>query len=364
MSLREWRFWAVPLIIFGIGLLAIESATAQMGSAFARQLLWRQGAWLVLSIIVAGLVMAAGIHRLMDLAYVLYGCALVLLVVVLLVGRVRGGAQRWLDLGPFSVQPAELVKVAYLLTVARYLAQHPPTGRDGHPMLVALVVTLVPMGLIVLQPDLGTALVLLPVVLAMLFVWGVRLRSLLGLLAIGLAGSPLFWHGLRAYQRERLLTFLDPHRDPLGSGYTIIQSQIAIGSGGWFGKGWLRGSQNYLNFLPERHTDFIFSVIGEEWGFLGGLVLLGLFGLIVWRGLDLVERTGETFTRLLATGIVTLMAFQVVINVGMTIGLVPVVGLPLPLVSYGGSSLMTTVLALLLLWALATERHRAGPRRV
>jgi rod shape determining protein RodA len=203
--------------------------------------------------------------------------------------------------------------------------------------------------LVLLQPDLGTALLMLPVFFAILLMGGARIKHIVWMMAIGLAGLPLFWHLLRDYQKQRLLVFLNPNIDPLGAGYTIIQSKIAVGSGGLFGKGWLAGTQNKLNFLPERHTDFIFSVIGEEWGFLGAAILVFLYFTIVRKAFTITDLTSDRFGKLIASAIGVLLGFQVVINIGMTIGMMPVVGIPLPLVSYGGSSLLATLVAIGLL---------------
>jgi rod shape determining protein RodA len=220
---------------------------------------------------------------------------------------------------------------------------------DLKSLVVPCLLLGVPFILVLLQPDLGTALLMLPIFFAILLVGGARVKYIVWMIAIGLAGLPVFWHFLREYQKQRLLVFLNPNIDPLGAGYTIIQSKIAVGSGGLFGKGWLAGTQNQLNFLPERHTDFIFSVIGEEWGFLGALIVVFLYFVIVQKAFTIANLTSDRFGKLIATGIGVLLGFQVIINIGMTIGLMPVVGIPLPLVSYGGSSLLSTLVAIGLL---------------
>jgi rod shape determining protein RodA len=225
-------------------------------------------------------------------------------------------------------------------------------------LIPPLLLTIPPFALIILQPDLGTALILVPVLFMMLFIAGAQPRHILGLGLCGIFCSPIFWHFLKAYQKKRLLVFLNPNTDPLGAGYTIIQSKIAIGSGGLAGKGWLAGTQNQLNFLPERHTDFIFSVIGEEWGFLGAMLVVGLYFLLLKRGLIILERTTDIYGRLLGAGIITMLGFQIFVNIAMTIGLMPVVGVPLPLVSYGGSSLWTTLMAVALLLNVGMRRTR------
>ena len=206
------------------------------------------------------------------------------------------------------------------------------------------------------EPDLGTALMLVPILLVLIYTWGAPLKYLLFMIFSGLFLCPLGWFFLKDYQKERLMVFIDPGLDPLGAGYTIIQSKIAIGSGGFFGKGWLSGTQNQLNFLAERHTDFIFSVVGEEWGFFGSMVLVGLYFLLIQRGFFIAEKAKDPCGRLLAVGLTTMIAIQVIVNLCMTMGFMPVVGLPLPLVSYGGSSFLVTMMALGLLESIAVHR--------
>lgn len=219
-----------------------------------------------------------------------------------------------------------------------------------------LLLTAIPAFLILRQPDLGTALVLFPIFLSMLFVFGAEIKHIAVFIMTGFLSFPVFWHILRPYQRQRLLVFINPNTDPLGAGYTIIQSKIAVGSGRLLGKGWLSGTQNYLNFLPERHTDFIFSVVGEEWGFVGSMILLALYFLLIKRMLRMLDMTENIYGRLLIAGVATMIFLQVVVNVGMTIGLFPVVGITLPLISYGGSSLLTTFIGIAIVLNVHQER--------
>ena len=227
---------------------------------------------------------------------------------------------------------------------------------DIKSLIVPCVLLAIPFGLVLLQPDLGTALLLVPIFLSIMLVAGARPRYLVGMILLGLTGLPFFWQILREYQRQRLLVFLNPNIDPLGAGYTIIQSKIAIGSGGLLGKGWTHGTQNQLNFLPERHTDFIFSVIGEEWGFLGAAALVFLYFLIIKRAFNIASLTSDLYGKSIATGVAVMLGLQVVVNIGMTVGLMPVVGVPLPLVSYGGSSLISTLVAIGLLLNVGMRR--------
>ena len=206
------------------------------------------------------------------------------------------------------------------------------------------------------EPDLGTSICFFPILFFMLYIGGAVPRHLLSIIGIVMLSSPLFWWLLKDYQKERLLVFLDPNMDPLGAGYTMIQSKIAIGSGGWFGKGWMVGTQSQLNFLPEAYTDFVFSVAGEEWGFFGGVLVILLYFLLIVRCLAIAHHTKEPFGRLIVVGVVGMLSFQVVVNVAMTMGLMPIVGLPLPLISYGGSSLLTTMISIALVLNVGMRR--------
>jgi rod shape determining protein RodA len=241
------------------------------------------------------------------------------------------------------------MKLSFILALANYVGQRKGAMSELGSLVVPCAMLGVPFILVLLQPDLGTALLMIPVFFAILLAGGAKVRYIVRMVLIGLAGTPFFWHFLRDYQRQRLLVFLNPNIDPLGAGYTIIQSKIAIGSGGLMGKGWLAGTQNQLNFIPERHTDFIFSTIGEEWGFLGAVVLVIFFFIIIQKAFTISSLTSDRFGKLIATGIGVLLGFQVVINIAMTMGMMPVVGIPLPLVSYGGSSLLATLVAIGLL---------------
>lgn len=332
-----------------IGLLSLYSTSYQKG-LINRMFISKQLIWISLGMVVLIGVINFPYQKLYDLAYPLYGLSLLLLGLVLLFGYVKLGAQRWLSLGNLTFQPSELAKVTCILTLARYLSCKSATSLQTAAyvkgiwggLVVPLLIIFVPTFLIWEQPDLGTSLILLIIGLCILYVAGIRTKFLIWMVIIGMILLPLIWCGLRDYQRERIFVFINPHLDPLGAGYTVIQSKIAIGSGKIFGKGWLSGTQNRLNFLPERHTDFIFSSLGEEWGFCGALTLILLYYLLIREGLKIAQKTDELFGKLLVTGIVAMLSFQIVINIAMTIGMMPVVGLPLPLVSYGGSSLLTT----------------------
>lgn len=295
--------------------------------------------------------------RLAPWAPVLFGIILVFLIVVLVMGQFGGGARRWLDLGIVQFQPSEIMKLALPLMMAWFLARTPipPTFRIT---VAGLLLIAIPVGLIGLQPDLGTALVVGAAGASVLFLAGLRWRYLLLLFGLIAATAPVFWvFGMQAYQRARVLTFLDPNRDPLGAGYNIIQSQIAIGSGGLFGKGWLNGTQAHLDFIPERHTDFVFSVFAEEFGFLGVIALMTLYLAIICRGFWIAYQAQDNFSRLLAGGITMTFLVYCFVNMGMVSGVLPVVGLPLPLISYGGSSIVTLMAGFGILMAIHSHRR-------
>jgi len=343
-------------LIFIIGLFTIHSATQSKGLLFTESFVFRQINWMGVGIILLFIFIGVSYQRFVDIAYVLYGINIALLALVLLLGHIRLGAQRWFSIGGFAFQPSEFIKLSLILALSSYVGAKKDSMRDFRNLLIPTILLAVPFALVLLQPDLGTALLLLPIFFSILFVSGVEIKYLIGMMALGLAALPAFWHFLHDYQRQRLLVFINPNIDPLGAGYTIIQSKIAVGSGGLFGKGWLAGTQNQLNFLPERHTDFIFSVIGEEWGFLGAITIVLMYFFIIQRALIIASLTSDAYGKAIATGIAAMLALQVVINIGMTIGLMPVVGIPLPLVSYGGSSLITTLAAVGLLINVSMRR--------
>jgi rod shape determining protein RodA len=289
----------------------------------------------------------------------LYAAGCLMLLIVAAIGHVGMGAQRWLNLGLFRFQPSELMKLAVPMMCAWYLHDRPlPPSLAG--LLAMGVLIMFPVGLVAMQPDLGTAALIAAGGALVIVLAGLRLRVMAGLLALAAAAAWFGWSFMHDYQRKRVLTFLNPQTDPLGAGYHIIQSQIAIGSGGVFGKGWMNGSQAQLEFLPERSTDFIFAVIGEEFGLLGLLLLLLLYAFVVGRAIYLATQTQDTFARLLAGSLALTFFVYVFINAGMVTGLLPVVGVPLPLVSYGGSSVVTVLAGFGILMALYSRRKLIG----
>ncbi len=285
----------------------------------------------------------------------LYGIGVSLLVAVLVMGVMGKGAQRWLDLGFMRFQPSELVKLAAPMMLAWFLSSK-PLPPNWKQILISLVLLAVPVLLIAKQPDLGTAILVASSGLFVLFLAGISWRLIIGLGLLAAAAAPAVWYLMHDYQRRRVLTFLNPESDPLGSGYHIIQSKIAIGSGGIYGKGWLNGTQSQLEFLPERHTDFIFAVLGEEFGFIGILFLLAIFLFIILRGLYMASQAQDSYSRLLAGALVLVFFVYLFVNMGMVSGILPVVGVPLPLVSYGGTSLVTLMAGFGMLMSIHTHR--------
>ena len=285
----------------------------------------------------------------------IYAIGMILLVAVLIFGHIGKGAQRWLDLGFFKFQPSEIMKIAVPMMVAWYLhiAELPPKGK---PLLISALIIFVPALLIAKQPDLGTAIMIMIAGGCVILFSGIRFRLIASIGVAILAAMPIVWFFMHDYQRNRVLTFLNPDRDPLGAGYHIIQSKIAIGSGGFFGKGWFNGSQSHLNFLPEHSTDFIYSVLGEELGFIGGIFLLCLYLFIVGRCFYIASRAPDTFSRLLSGSLGLTFFLSAFINIGMVNGLLPVVGIPLPLVSYGGTSLVTVMAGFGIIMSIYTHR--------
>ena len=294
-------------------------------------------------------------QRLMHLAVPVYVLGIALLIAVALFGDISKGARRWLNLGFMRAQPSELMKIAMPLLLAWFFQKHEvmPRLRDYG---VATLLLLVPVALIARQPDLGTAVLVLAAGFYVIFFAGLSWKILIGLLVSAIAAAPLAWSQLHDYQRNRILTLIDPEKDPLGKGFHIIQSTIAIGSGGIFGKGWGQGTQAQLDFLPERHTDFIFAVFSEEFGLFGNLLLISLYALLIARGLMIAANAATLFSRLLAGAITMIFLTYVFVNIGMVSGILPVVGVPLPLISYGGTALVTLFLGIGVLMSIHKNR--------
>jgi rod shape determining protein RodA len=311
-----------------------------------------------IAIAVAIMWVAANIplHYLARIALPLYLFGLVLLIIVEVSGVEAKGAQRWLNLGFIRIQPSEVMKIAVPMMLAWYFDRYEAVLRFKN-FVTATILVIVPVLLIARQPDLGTALLVAAAGFYVLFLAGLSMRLLVGIFAAGLAALPFLWHSLHDYQKQRILTLIDPMQDPLGAGYHTIQSTIAMGSGGFLGKGWLNGTQSQLEFLPERSTDFIFAVYGEEFGLLGNLILITLFALLIARGLVIAANAPTMFSRLLAGGITLTFFTYVFVNMAMVGGLLPVVGVPLPLISYGGTALVTLLFGVGVLMSIRTNRR-------
>jgi len=331
----DGTLFGIVVALLAVGVLVIVSASnlsaARVTGQLANMLIALGVMWLFASI---------PPHFLMRLALPLYVVGLLLLVAVALFGDMIQGARRWLDVGVTRIQPSELMKIALPLAMAWYFDRHEKTLRIAN-YAVAAVMLAVPVALIARQPDLGTAVLITATGFFVLFLAGLSWRVIAGAAVAGAAALPLVWSALRDYQRQRILTLLDPSQDPLGAGYHTIQSMIAVGSGGWFGKGWLNGSQTHLDFIPERTTDFVFAVFAEEFGLLGCLALLLLYLAAISRGMFITANAPTLFARLLCGAITLIFFTYAFVNIGMVTGILPVVGVPLPFVSYGGTALVS-----------------------
>ena len=339
----------VMLCLLALGVVTLYSIEpvdpfqAKKMPFYVRQLVW-MGVGMVAFVLMAWI----DYHVIIRWAYPLYGLSLVLLVGVMLTGQTVGGARRWISLGFISFQPSELAKISVLLALAKIFSVHPARkGLSVGALFLPIAFILPPTLLVLKQPDLGTALAMLSILMGMVFVLGLRSKVLVYTLLLSILTLPFswlfFWNHLKDYQKNRLMTFVDPGRDPSGSGYHINQSKIAIGSGQLWGKGLGEGTQSQLKFLPAGHTDFIFSVYAETWGWIGVALLLALFLFLVLWGLWIALRAKNLLGSLLAVGIVSLFAFHGVVNIGMALGSLPTVGIPLPLISYGGTAMVTTL---------------------
>jgi rod shape determining protein RodA len=349
----NWGLVLLITLVGGIGLAMLYSAANGSWQPWAGKQSIRLGVAACIMIAVA----LVDIRAWLRLAYPLYALTLVLLIGVGMRGAIGMGAQRWIDLGVIQLQPSELMKVALVLALARYFHAM-DLERIGRPwqLIVPAAMVLIPAGLVLKQPDLGTALMLVLGGAAMFFLGGVRWWMFVLVGAAGSSAVPLIWRHLRDYQRTRIISFLNPESDPLGAGYHSLQSKIAIGSGGEFGKGFMAGTQAHLNFLPEKQTDFVFTMFAEEFGLVGGLTLLVIYLLIFIYGFAIAFSSRNNFGRLLALGITTNFALYVVINMAMVMGLIPIVGVPLPLVSYGGTAMLTIMLGFGLLMSVYIHR--------
>ncbi len=349
----DWPLLVASGLLLLIGLAMQASSTLGTDEPYFHN----QIIFAVFSLVGAAVLLMTGYRTIWQFSPAWYGVILLLLVLVAVTGRISHGAESWLSIGSFTLQPSELAKLAIVMMMAWLVSRGWDRQWSMWRQFGIMAGTALPLiGLVVVQPDLGTATVMAVAWLACVWLSPVEKRVLLTLVGLVVVVGVAAWLVMAPYQRARITTFLDPGASPLGAGYNVLQSQIAVGSGQWLGQGWGRGTQSHLNFLPEHHTDFIFASLCEEFGLVGGLLVLGLFGVILWRGTIIAWRAKERSTVILAGGIVLTLLFQALVNMAMNVGLAPVTGIPLPLVSYGGSSLLTTVLSIAVLESIALEQ--------
>lgn len=349
----NWLLIGLITLLACIGFACLYSAAGGQFDPWASRQMMRFGIGLVAMVVIAMLPTRFWLR----MAWPCYVIGLILLIIVEVMGQIGMGAQRWINLGFMNLQPSEVMKIAVIMVLARYY--HLTSRyhvREWHSLLVPAIIVALPVGLVLFQPDLGTALMIVMAAAAMIFIAGAPMKWFAFGAGGALAIMPLAWHFMHDYQKKRVLTFLNPESDPLGAGYHIMQSKIALGSGGISGKGFLEGSQSRLNFLPEKQTDFIFTLWVEEWGLLGGVVLLLLCGLIFAYGIWIALQCKNKFSRYLTLGLIINFSLYIFINTGMVMGLLPVVGVPLPLVSYGGTAMLTCMIAFGLIMSCEIDR--------
>ena len=356
----DWIMLGVTILISLIGIMTIYSATRPLGINDHPAFYLKQVTWLILGISVLFFMVTFDYVWLSRIAPVLYGIGIVLLIAVFIAGRIGMGAQRWLSIGPLSFQPSEFFKLFYIVMLAQYLGLIKGSLNTQSLSRVFFLTTFFPFILLLKQPDLGTALMVLIIFLCLIIAKGLQKKLAILFVTIGLISLPffgnIFWGGLKDYQKSRLIAFMEPESDHTGIGYHLNQSKITVGSGKVMGKGYMQGTQGPFRFLPEKHTDFIFAVFAEEWGFLGSFFLLFLYLVLILRGLETAGKAKDDFGRLLALGITFMFFIYLVVNVGMTLGLMPVVGIPLPFMSYGGTALLSNLIAIGILINIRTRR--------
>ena len=354
----DWWLIGAVLILMGCGLGLIDSAThsfaVSTGKAWHVQ---RQSMFMVFGIIMVTVSLAFDYRMLKNYATRLYIFNIILLLAVMFVGHSQLGAQRWIQIGSLSFQPSEFSKVFLIICLATFMDKRIEWLEEFKDYLPVFGYIFVPWLLVMRQPDLGTSLTFIAILIGMIFVSGFKYKWFFRLGVAFVALLPAFWMVLKDYQKNRIRVFLNPELDPFGSGYHVIQSKIAIGSGGLLGKGWLAGTQSQLNFLPENHTDFIFAVAGEEFGFVGAAFIILLYLIIIWRGIAIALEADDNFGTLLAVGVTSMFMFHVMVNIGMTAGIMPVTGVPLPFLSYGVSSLTTNLMLVALLLNIKVRKQ-------
>ncbi len=355
----DWITIAVTILICLIGIMTIYSATRPLSGEPHPAFYLKQIIWLAIGLFALFAVVSIDYMWIDRASPALFIVGVLLLIAVFFAGRTGMGAQRWLSLGPLSFQPSEFFKIAYIIMLAHCLSTW-ESPLDTRSLLKAFFLTLIPFVLLIKQPDLGTALIILMLFFLLIIARGLYQKVAVLLVIIGLISLPFFgnilWEGLRDYQKNRLVAFIEPEADPSGIGYQINQSKITVGSGMFFGKGYMEGTQGPFRFLPEKHTDFVFAIFAEEWGFLGSAFLLFLYLILILRGLDTARKAKDEFGRLLAMGITFMLLIYFITNIGMTLGLMPVVGIPLPFMSYGGTALLSNLISIGILINIRTRR--------
>jgi rod shape determining protein RodA len=359
----DWVLLFLVLSISLIGVLNLYSAGYSLADLNGKPLYVRQMYWIMIGLMFMVICFCIDYRFICRYAYVIYVISIILLIMVFFFGSGAHGSQRWLVVGGFFLQPSEVVKLTVILALAKYFDDNKTNENYSlRKLMFPFLIALLPFLLILRQPDLGTALILIVLFLSMAIFIGVKWSSIIPAAIGGIVLVPLCWNFLKNYQKERIFAFFDPERDPLGSGYHVIQSMIAVGSGGIIGKGFLRGTQTHLKFLPEQQTDFVFSVFAEEWGFLGGTVLMSIFFVLVLWGLNVARNSRDLLGALIAFGVTMLVFWEVFINIGMVLGIIPVVGLPLPFLSYGGSSMVVLMAGIGLVINISMRRFILQPK--
>lgn len=353
----DWGLLFITLTLYTFGATILYSASTAGFQTGSHVIFKKQIVWYGIGLFLMSLICLIDYKKFERWSIAFYVFCLLLLVAVLVLGKQAGGSQRWLKLGPMTIQPSETIKIAVTIMLARYYSKVvSPKGLTLKELIKPLAIIILPFILIVKQPDLGTAMMVFVIAASITVFVKIEKKTLILILISGILAASGAWNFLKEYQKQRILTFIDPDRDPLGAGYHIIQSKISIGSGMITGKGFLKGTQNALSFLPEQHTDFIFSVLAEEWGFIGGFALILVYIVLIIWGLNISFQCRDNFGKILAVGVTALIFWQIFINMGMVMGLMPVVGVPLPLISYGGSSVVTIMMCIGILMSISIRK--------
>ncbi|MGA1868772.1 MAG: rod shape-determining protein RodA [bacterium] len=351
----DWVLLFITLLLCTIGLVQIYSATFDPTGAI-KNLALKQLYWILIGLTMAFCVISIDYHRLAQWGPLFYFIDIATLVYILMRGRAHTTVSRWIYIWGINVQPSEFMKVILILLLAQLLKSK-KLGEIGlKEGIICSFLTLAPLFLIMKQPDLGTSILLIPILLTTMFIGGISVKWLLRLVGLGVCVCPILWFRLKTYQKRRILGFINPNLDPLGAGYQVIQSNIAVGSGGAWGKGFMSGTQCQLKFLPVHHTDFIFSVLAEEWGFMGAIFALILFIFLIFRGIDIAAKAKDKLGTIISLTIVVSISLHIIINIFMVIGLLPIVGIPLPFLSYGGSAMISNFISIALLLNIQMRR--------